>query len=161
MATVERGKEIIPSVLQQIAIRFEDVDPDKARELRRIDSAYIRFGLNDDRTSDPREDAASHLLRYLPRMAHMRNFRLYRIGVGEQANGSYAHQAVALLEARHLPTPGNTLVVLDPKGISPIEPLARDSDSHQYSFEVWRDSQQSYGHGCALITDRQLAPTAS
>ena len=37
----------MPSYLQQIASRFENLEPDKARELLRIDAAYIRFGLSD------------------------------------------------------------------------------------------------------------------
>ena len=150
----------MPSVLQEMAQRLEEIDLEKARELRRIDSAYLRFGLSDITTVERDEDATGHLLRYLPRMARMRSFRLYRIGVGERANGSYARHAVALLEAAHLPTPGNTLVVLDPMGIS-TESREPDNDSRQYSFEVWRDSQQCHGRGCALITDRRLASTVS
>ena len=138
------------SVLQQIALRFEHTDPDKARELRRIHSAYIEFGLNDGAVVTPDEGAA-RLLRYLPRMARMKNFRLYRIGVGERANGAYAHQAVALLEARHLPTPGNTLAVLDPAGIDGAETPVQNDDTHQYPFEVWQALQHQYGHGCALL----------
>lgn len=140
----------MPSVLQQIALQFEHTDPDKARELHRIDSAYIEFGLNDDELAAT-DDGAARLLRYLPRMAHMKNFRLYRIGVGERADGVYAHQAVALLESRHLPTPGNTLAVLDPAGISDADRPARDDHTHQYPFEVWQALQCQYGHGCALI----------
>ncbi|MBS1220535.1 MAG: hypothetical protein H6R23_155 [Proteobacteria bacterium] len=132
------------SVLQQIALQFEHSDPDKARELRRIHSAYIAFGLNDSAVAASDESAA-RLLRYLPRMARMKNFRLYRIGVGEQANGAYAHQAVALLETRHLPTPGNTA------GIGNVENPVRDDDTHQYPFEVWQALQHQYGHGCALL----------
>jgi len=138
------------SVLQQIALRFEHTDPDKARELRRIHSAYIEFGLNHGAVAAP-DDGAARLLRYLPRMARMKNFRLYRIGVGERANGAYAHQAVALLETRHLPTPSNTLAVLDPVGIDVNETPARDDDTHQYPFEVWQSLQHHYGHGCALL----------
>lgn len=138
------------SVLQQIALRFEDTDPDKARELRRIHSAYIAFGLNDGAVATS-DDGAARLLHYLPRMARMKNFRLYRIGVGERADGAYAHQAVALLETRHLPTPGNTLAVLDPAGIGNAETPARDDDTHQYPFEVWQALQHQYGHGCALL----------
>ncbi|MCK7579596.1 MAG: hypothetical protein MZV65_30385 [Chromatiales bacterium] len=37
----------MPSVLQEIAQQFEVVDPDKAKELRRIEQVYISFGLND------------------------------------------------------------------------------------------------------------------
>jgi hypothetical protein len=138
------------SVLQQIALQFEHSDPDKARELRRIHSAYIAFGLNDGAVAASDESAA-RLLRYLPRMARMKDFRLYRIGVGEQANGAYAHQAVALLETRHLPTPGNTLAVLDPAGIDGAETLVQNDDTHQYPFEVWQALQHQYGHGCALL----------
>ena len=138
------------SVLQQIALRFEHTDPDKARELRRIHSAYIEFGLNDG-TVTASDDGAAQLLRYLPRIAHMKNFRLYRIGIGERADGAYAHQAVALLETRHLPTPGNTLAVLDPAGIGGAETPAQDDDTHQYPFEVWQALQHQYGHGCALL----------
>ena len=138
------------SVLQQIALRFEHTDPDKARELHRIHSAYIAFGLNDSAVAAS-DGGADQLLRYLPRMARMKNFRLYRIGVGERANGAYAHQAVALLETRHLPTPGNTLAVLDPAGIGNAETPARDDETHQYPFEVWQALQHRYGHGCALI----------
>jgi len=148
------------SVLQQIALRLEKVDLEKAQELRRIDSAYCYFGLSDSATVAHHEDPTGRLLRHLPRMARMKNFRLYRIGVGEQANGSYAHQAVALLETRHLPTPGNTLVVLDPSGIGTAEPPDRDGDARQYSFEVWRDLQHRYGRGCALLSNRQPASAA-
>ena len=140
----------MPSVLQQIALRFEHTDPDKARELYRIHSAYLAFGLNDGAVAAS-DDNAAQLLRYLPRMAHMKNFRLYRIGVGERANGAYAHQAVALLETRHLPTPGNTLAVLDPVGISSTETPAQDDNTHQYPFEVWQALQRQYGRGCALL----------
>ena len=73
----------MPSVLQEIAQRLEEIDLEKARELRRIDSAYHCFGLSDITTVDRDEDATGHLLHYLPRMARMRSFRLYRIGVGE------------------------------------------------------------------------------
>lgn len=138
------------SVLQQIAQRFERTDPDKARELRRIHSAYIEFGLNDG-AATACDDGADRLLRYLPRMARMKNFRLYRIGVGERANGAYAHQAVALLETHHLPTPGNTLAVLDPAGIGNSDTPVRDDNTHQYPFEVWQALQRQYGHGCALL----------
>lgn len=44
----------MPSYLQQIASRFENLEPDKARELLRIDAAYIRFGLSDGAPGDPR-----------------------------------------------------------------------------------------------------------
>jgi hypothetical protein len=139
------------SVLQQIALQFEHTDPDKARELRRIHSTYIAFGLNDGAVAAS-DDGADQLLRYLPRMARMKNFRLYRIGIGERANGAYAHQAVALLETRHLPTPGNTLAVLDPAGIgNNVETPVRDDSTHQYPFEVWQALQHQYGHGCALL----------
>jgi hypothetical protein len=37
----------MPSVLQEIAQRFETVDPARARELRRIEQVYISFGLSD------------------------------------------------------------------------------------------------------------------
>jgi reverse gyrase len=37
----------MPSVLQEIAQRFEAVDPAKAKELRRIEQVYIGFGLSD------------------------------------------------------------------------------------------------------------------
>ena len=66
----------MPSYLQQIASRFENLEPDKARELLRIDAAYIRFGLSDGVFGDPRDGAANRLLRHLPRMARMRHFRL-------------------------------------------------------------------------------------
>jgi hypothetical protein len=140
----------MPSILQQIALQFERTDPDKARELQRIHSAYLAFGLNDGAVAAP-DEGTTRLLRYLPRMAHMKNFRLYRIGVGERPNGAYAHQAVALLETRHLPTPGNTLAVLDPAGISGAEAPPRDDDARQYPFEVWQALQNRYGHGCALL----------
>ena len=138
------------SVLQQIALQFERTDPDKARELHRIHSAYLAFRLNDSAVAAS-DDSADLVLRYLPRMAHMKNFRLYRIGIGEQANGAYAHQAVALLETRRLPTPANTLVVLDPAGIDSAETPVRNDDTHQYPFEVWQALQRQYGHGCALL----------
>jgi len=147
----------MPSVLQQIAQQFESIDPDKANELRRIDDVYTSFGFNDSATAD--DGAARRLLHYLPRMARMKGFRLYRIGVGEQENGGYAHQAVALLDAHHLPTPGNTLAVLDPVGVEAVPLEARDEESHQYFFEVWQTLQYHYGHGCALIPDRQPAQT--
>jgi len=141
----------MPSVLQEIAQQFEVVDPDKAKELRRIEQVYISFGLNDGtvaRLGDS-DGATRRLLHLLPRMARMKGFRLYRIGVGEQGNGCYAHQAIALLDARHLPTPGNTLAVLDPTGTDPSS--ARNDGSRQYSFEAWQDLQRHYGHGCALL----------
>lgn len=142
----------MPSVLQEIAQRFEIVDPAKARELRRIEQVYLSFGLNDDavtQTSDG-EGTTRRLLRFLSRMARMKDFRLYPIGVGERGPGRYAHQAIALLDARHLPTPGNTLAVLDPNGAD-TPPSDRDNGSRQYSFEAWRDLQRCYGHGCALL----------
>lgn len=148
----------MPSVLQQIAQQFEGIDPDKANELRRIDDVYTSFGLNDS-ASQAEEGATRRLLHYLPRMARMKGFRLYRIGVGEQENGGYAHQAVALLDARHLPTPGNTLAVLDPVGVDAAPPVASNEESHQYFFEVWQTLQYHYGHGCALIPDRQPTQT--
>jgi hypothetical protein len=150
----------MPSVLQEIAQRFEGIDPDKAKELLRIEQVYTHFGLDDD-TAAPTSDgdgAARRLLHYLPRMARMKGFRLYRIGVGEQANGRYARQAVALLDARHLPTPGNTLAVLDPLGITTDIPAAEDDNSRQYSFEVWQHLQHHYGYGCALLPDSQFTP---
>ncbi|MCB1824822.1 MAG: hypothetical protein KDJ54_09720 [Candidatus Competibacteraceae bacterium] len=142
----------MPSYLQQIASRFEDLEPDKARELLRIDAAYIRFGLSDGVPGDPRDGAANRLLRHLPRMARMRHFRLYRIGIGERADGFYTHQAVALLDVHQLPTPGNTLAVLDPTGSVATHATAREHDFHQYSFEAWQDLQRHYGRGCALLT---------
>ncbi len=145
----------MPSVLQQIAQQFEQIDPDKANELRRIDQVYTDFGFNDSATAPADDGAARRLLHYLPRMARMKGFRLYRIGVGEQENGGYAHQAVALLDARHLPTPGNTLAVLDPAGVEAEPPVASDEESRQYFFEVWQTLQYYYGHGCALIPDSQ------
>lgn len=140
----------MPSVLQQIALRFEHTDPDKARELHRIHSTYLAFGLNHGAVAAS-NDGADQVLRYLPRMAHMKNFRLYRIGVGEQPSGAYAHQAVALLEACRLPTPGNTLAVLDPAGMGGAKVQVRDDDTHQYPFEVWQALQHHYGRGCALL----------
>ncbi|MBZ4192880.1 MAG: hypothetical protein LAE24_01035 [Candidatus Contendobacter sp.] len=140
------------SVLQQIAQQFESIDPDKAKELRRIDTVYTDFGLNNG-AATPANDPALRLLHYLPRMARMKNFRLYRIGVGEQTSGDYAHQAVALLEAGQLPTPGNTLAVFDPIGINESPPPTTLDSSHQYFFEVWQTLQHYYGHGCALISD--------
>lgn len=146
------------SVLQQIAEQFECIDPDKANELRRIEQVYIHFGFDDSiatQASD-KEGATGRLLHYLPRMARMKDFRLYRIGVGEQENGGYAHQAVALLDAHHLPTPGNTLAVLDPIGTeASTTPTASDELSHQYFFEVWQTLQRYYGQGCALIPDNE------
>ncbi len=144
------------SVLQQIAQQFESIDPDKAKELRRIDTVYSGFGLNNGVTTPAGDDPAYRLLRYLPRMARMKNFRLYRIGVGEQSSGGYAHQAVAVLETDHLPTPGNTLAVLDPVGVN-APPPATHEGSQQYFFEVWQTLQHHYGHGCALISDAQPA----
>jgi len=143
----------MPSYLQQIASRFEDLEPDKARELLRIDAAYIRFGLSNGVPGDPRDSAANRLLRHLPRMARMRHFRLYRIGIGERADGSYTHQAVALLDAQQLPTPGNTLAVLDPTGSVAIQATAREYDFHQYSFETWQGLQRHHGRGCALLAN--------
>jgi hypothetical protein len=145
----------MPSVLQEIAQQFESIDPDKAKELLRIEQVYTHFGL-DDGTAAPTSDgdgAARRLLHYLPRMARMKGFRLYRIGVGEQTNGRYAHQAVALLDACHLPTPGNTLAVLDPLGIATDAPAAGHDNSRQYSFEAWQHLQHYYGSGCALLPD--------
>lgn len=149
----------MPSVLQQIAQQFENIDPEKANELRRIDQVYTDFGFNDNAAAQTDDGAARRLLHYLPRMAKMKGFRLYRIGVGEQENGGYAHQAVALLDARHLPTPGNTLAVLDPVGVEAAPPATSDEESHQYFFEVWQTLQYYYGHGCALIPDKPTAPT--
>ncbi len=148
------------SVLQQIAQQFEGIDPDKANELRRIDDVYTSFGFNDNATGQTDDGAARRLLHYLPRMAKMRGFRLYRIGVGEQENGGYAHQAVALLDARHLPTPGNTLAVLDPLGADATPAVSSDEESHQYFFEVWQTLQYYYGHGCALIPDSPAAQSS-
>ena len=147
------------SVLQQIAEQFECIDPDKANELRRIEQVYTRFGFDDNNTAQgsDQDGATRRMLHYLPRMARMKDFRLYRIGVGEQENGGYAHQAVALLDAHHLPTPGNTLAVLDPIGTEASTPTASDETSHQYFFEVWQTLQHHYGHGCALIPDRQAS----
>jgi hypothetical protein len=146
------------SVLQQIAEQFECIDPDKANELRRIEQVYTHFGFDDSiatQTGD-KEGATDRLLHYLPRMARMKDFRLYRIGVGEQENGGYAHEAVALLDAHHLPTPGNTLAVLDPIGTEASTPSsANDEISHQYFFEVWQTLQRYYGQGCALIPDNE------
>lgn len=152
----------MPSVLQEIAQQFEATDPEKARELRRIDAAYLNFGLNDPpvAAADDRDDPTRQLLHHLPRMARMKGFRLYPIGVGEQGNGRYAHQAIALLDAGHLPTPGNTLAVLDPTGTPTAELAARDDGSRQYSFAVWQDLQRRYGHGCALLPPRQSARAA-
>lgn len=146
----------MPSVLQEIAQRFETVDPARARELRRIEQVYISFGLSDGavaRIGDS-EDTTRRLLRFIPRMARMRGFRLYPIGVGERDCGRFAHQALALLDARHLPTPGNALAVLDPKGTdTPTDP---GDGFRQYSFEVWRDLQRRHGPDCALLLpDRQ------
>ncbi|MCB1920249.1 MAG: hypothetical protein KDJ28_09765 [Candidatus Competibacteraceae bacterium] len=147
------------SVLQQIAEQFECIDPDKANELRRIEQVYTRFGFDDNNAAQgsDQDGATRRMLHYLPRMARMKDFRLYRIGVGEQENGGYAHQAVALLDAHHLPTPGNTLAVLDPIGTEASTPTASDETSHQYFFEVWQTLQHHYGHGCALIPDRQAS----
>ena len=141
----------MPSVLQEIAQRFEVVDPAKAKELRRIEQVYIRFGLSDGAAVhiNDSEGTTRRLLRFLSRMARMKDFRLYPIGVGERERGRYAHQAIALLDARHLPTPGNTLAVLDPTGAdAPADP---DNGSRQYSFEAWQNLQRRYGHGCALL----------
>ncbi|MCB1769217.1 MAG: hypothetical protein KDJ31_05870 [Candidatus Competibacteraceae bacterium] len=147
------------SVLQQIAEQFECIDPDKANELRRIEQVYTHFGFDDNNIAQgsDQEGATRRMLHYLPRMARMKDFRLYRIGVGEQKNGGYAHQAVALLDAHHLPTPGNTLAVLDPIGTEASTPAASDETSHQYFFEVWQTLQHHYGHGCALIPDYQTS----
>lgn len=146
------------SVLQQIAEQFECIDPDKANELRRIEQVYTHFGFNSSQSSVQTGDGDGdgvnrRLLHYLPRMARMKDFRLYRIGVGERENGGYAHQAVALLDAHHLPTPGNALAVLDPIGTDASTPSASDDESHQYFFEVWQTLQHYYGQGCALIPD--------
>ncbi|HRF43017.1 MAG TPA: hypothetical protein PLD30_02090 [Candidatus Competibacteraceae bacterium] len=146
------------SVLQQIAEQFECIDPDKANELRRIEQVYTHFGFDDSIAAQAgdKESATRRLLHYLPRMARMKDFRLYRIGVGEQENGGYAHQAIALLDAHHLPTPGNTLAVLDPIGAeTSTTPSASDDVSHQYFFEVWQTLQHYYGRGCALIPDNE------
>ncbi len=141
-------------VLQQIAQHFDDIDPDKARELRRIDNVYTHLGLDGASiATDACDNPTQRLLRYLPRMARMKGFRLYRIGVGVQANGRYAHEAVALLDARHLPTPGNTLAVLDPGETGISESSSSADDSHQYSFESWQNLQGHFGHGCALLPD--------
>lgn len=148
------------SVLQQIAEQFECIDPDKANELRRIEQVYTHFGFDDNNVAQgsDQEGATRRMLHYLPRMARMKDFRLYRIGVGEQENGGYAHQAVALLDAHHLPTPGNTLAVLDPIGTEAAAARsASDEPSHQYFFEVWQTLQHHYGHGCALIPDYQAS----
>ena len=141
----------MPSVLQEIAQRFEAVDPAKAKELRRIEQVYIGFGLSDGLAVqiNDSEGTTRRLLRFLARMARMKDFRLYPIGVGERGQGRYAHQAIALLDARHLPTPGNTLAVLDPTGVDAL--ADPDNDSGQYSFEAWQDLQRRYGCGCALL----------
>lgn len=141
----------MPSVLQEIARRFETVDPARARELRRIEQVYISFGLSDGavaRVGDS-ADTTRRLLRFIPRMARMRDFRLYPIGVGERDPGRFAHQALALLDARHLPTPGNALAVLDPNGAG--APTDHGDGFRQYSFEVWRDLQRRHGPDCALL----------
>ena len=139
------------SVLQEIAQQFDSVDPARAKELRRIEQAYTSFCLSDG-TAEPieaREENTRTLLRFLSRMARVKEFRLYPIGVGERAHGRYAHQAIALLDSRHLPTPGNTLAVLDPVGME--APCAPDQALRQYSFESWRSLQGHYGRGCALL----------
>ena len=146
-------------VLQQIARHFDDIDPDKARELRRIDDVYTHLGL--DGTSiaaDAGENPTQRLLRYLPRMARMKGFRLYRIGVGQQPNGRYAHEAVALLDARQLPTPGNTLAVLDLSETGISDASSWVDDSHQYSFASWQNLQGQFGRGCALLPDKPANP---
>ena len=145
----------MPSVLKQIARQFEQIDPDKANELRRIDEVYTQFGFNTSTAPQADDGATRRLLHYLPRMARMKGFRLYRIGVGEQENGDYAHQAVALLDAHHLPTPGNTLAVLDPVGVDATPPESSTDECRQYFFEVWQTLQYYYGHGCALIPDKK------
>lgn len=139
------------SVLQEIAQQFDAVDPARAKELRRIEQVYTRFFLNDDSTDQlgDGEDTARRLLHFLSRKARLKEFRLYPIGVGERVHGRYAHQAIALLDARHLPTPGNTLAVLDPAGANP--PPARNDELRQYSFESWQGLQGYYGRGCALL----------
>ncbi len=147
----------MPSVLQEIAQQLETTDPEKARELRRIDAAYLNFGLTVDSIATGDADPTRQLLHHLPRMARMKGFRLYPIGVGEQGEGRYAHQAIALLDAGHLPTPGNTLAVLDPTGTPTIELAARDDGSRQYPFAVWQDLQSRYGRGCALLPTSRLA----
>ncbi|MGB2683189.1 MAG: hypothetical protein WBE39_17985 [Candidatus Competibacter sp.] len=141
----------MPSVLQEIAQQFDGIDPIRAKELRRIEQAYISFCLNDDTTAKPgaREENTQNLLRFLSRMARVKEFRLYPIGVGERDHGRYAHQAIALLDSRHLPTPGNTLAVLDPTGVD--SPSAHSQELRQYSFESWRTLQGYYGRGCALL----------
>ncbi|MBL8251764.1 MAG: hypothetical protein JNK31_08860 [Candidatus Competibacter sp.] len=141
----------MPSVLQEIAQQFDRIDPIRAKELRRIEQAYISFCLNDDAAEKPDapEESTQHLLRFLSRMARVKEFRLYPIGVGERDHGRYAHQAIALLDSRHLPTPGNTLAVLDPVGAA--APVMPDQELRQYSFESWRTLQGYYGRGCALL----------
>jgi len=152
----------MPSVLQEIAQQFEATDPEKARELRRIDAAYLNFGWNNDAVAaeNDSDDPTRQLLHHLPRMARMKGFRLYPIGVGEQGDGRYAHQAIALLDAGHLPTPGNTLAVLDPTGTPAIELAAQDDGSRQYPFAIWQDLQRRYGRGCALLPSRPSAQAA-
>ena len=146
-------------VLQQIAQYFDDVDPDKARELRRIDHVYTHLGLDDASiATDAYGNSTQRLLRYLPRMARMKGFRLYRIGVGQQPNGRYAHEAVALLDVRQLPTPGNTLAVLDPSETGINDASGWVDDSHQYSFASWQNLQSQFGHGCALLLDDLANP---
>ena len=153
----------MPSVLQEIAQQFEATDPEKARELRRIDAAYLNFGLNDGSVAadDDRDGPTHQLLHHLPRMARMKGFRLYPIGVGEQGDGRYAHQAIALLDAGHLPTPGNTLAGLDPTKTPPPQPSARGDGSHQYFFADRQDLQRHYGRGCTLLPHRHSVRAAA
>lgn len=142
------------TLLQQIACQFEATAPTKAKELRRIDQVYIAYDFHQNAISNASHASeADHLLHFLPRMARMKDFRLYRIGVGARQNGGYARQAVAVLDAQHLPTPGNTLAVLDPQGVEGIG--TGEHDSRQYSFEIWQALQYRYGRGCALLTTRQ------
>ena len=139
------------SILQEIAQQFDAVDPARAKELRRIEQVYSRFFLSDDPTDplDDDEGMARRLLHFLSRKARLKEFRLYPIGVGEQAHGRYAHQAIALLDARHLPTPGNPSAVPEPAAATAS--LTRNDELRQYSFESWQDLQGHYGRGCALL----------
>ena len=138
--------------------QLENIDPDKAKELLRIEQVYTYFGLDDStiNLNSDGDSATCRLLHYLPRIARMKGFRLYWTELENKLMCTALVRTLLCWMPVILPTPSNNLAVLNPLRIATDIRTVEDKNPRQYYLEVWQHLQRYHGYGCALLHDSQF-----